>query len=57
MHRAKGDRFVRASELPVCDNANFGLLFESQLKTGFTVYQKLNKTQVSDLWPLGPLEY
>ena len=20
MHRAKGDRFVRASELPVCDN-------------------------------------
>ena len=21
MHRAKGDRFVRASELPVCDNA------------------------------------
>ena len=22
MHRAKGDRFVRASELPVCDNAD-----------------------------------
>ena len=21
MHRAKGDRFVRASERPVCDNA------------------------------------
>ena len=22
MHRAKGDRFVRASELPVCENAD-----------------------------------
>ena len=23
MHRAKGDRFVCASELPVCDDASF----------------------------------
>ena len=24
MHRANGDRFVHASELPVCDNARIG---------------------------------
>ena len=27
MHRAKGDRFVRASELPVCDNDSGVLQF------------------------------
>ena len=28
MHRAKGDRFVRVSELPVCDNgAGEGMVF------------------------------
>ena len=35
MHRAKGDRFVRANELPVCDNVSDGTHLKS-LRDGTT---------------------
>ena len=65
MHRAKGDRFVRASELPVCNN------YENSLKTAdlskfiaglwglsfgtFPLTFINSHSEVNDPGPVGPL--
>ena len=48
MHRAKGDRFLRASDRPVCDNAKFEAEIQYRnvyffRKTRFALVIKINK--------------
>ena len=46
MHRAKGDRFVRANELPVCDNAHTAASYQPMVE--LSIICEANSNFVAD---------